>query len=437
VFAGKVYTRHAQLESKAVNAKFHGAKAVIFVADVPNHTDPDRVDKFSRNVGPGFRGLPFVQVRMEVADQWMALAGKDLKETMAAIDKDFKPQSMALPETLTVAMTVNVQREVKRVPNVCAYLPGETPEYVIIGAHFDHLGLGEQFSMAPSMAGTVHPGADDNASGTAGTLELARWFQSRGKLKRGVLFLNFSGEEMGLLGSSHYVNNPILPLNQAVAMINMDMIGRIRDGKVFVGGAGTGTTFQPLLEELGKGRGLNLDLSEQGGYGSSDHTSFTTKQIPVLFFFSGLHGDYHKPSDTWEKIEGANAAVLLELVAAVGEKLAGGESRPQFVRTAAPGPQAMASSGGGGGYGPYFGSIPDMADVPGGFRVSDIRENSPAAKAGVKAGDIIFEFDGKPIANLTDFTYALRARKPGDEVVVKIKRGSETIVTKATLEQRR
>lgn len=437
VFNGKVYTRHAQMEAKAVNAKFHGARAVIFVSDAANHSDADQVEKFSRNVGPGFRGVPFVQVRAETADQWLALAGRNLKDIMAAIDKDLKPESFDLPASLLVELGVDVQREVKRVPNVCAYLRGATDEYIIIGAHYDHLGLGEQFSMAPSMAGTVHPGADDNASGTAGVLELARWFKAQPQGKRGILFLNFSGEELGLLGSSAYVSNPVLPLDKAVAMLNMDMIGRIRDGKVFLSGSGTGSTFKSILEEEKAKTKLNLDLSEQGGYGSSDHTSFTTKQIPVLFFFSGLHADYHKPSDTADKIDAQDAAMLLEVIAGISTRLIEAGERPQFVRTADPRPQAVAGSSSSSGYGPYFGSIPDMSEVPGGFRISDVRENSPAAKAGLKSGDIIFEFDGKPIGNLMDFTYALRAKKPGDAVTVKYRRSGQEIETKATLEQRR
>ena len=143
---------------------------------------------------------------------------------------------------------IDIRREVKTVHNVGAYLPGDTDEYVILGAHYDHLGLGEQFSLAPSLAGTVHPGADDNASGTAGVIELAHWFSHEPKHKRGILFLTFAGEELGLLGSSYYVNHPILPLANAVAMINMDMIGRIRDRKIYVGGVGTGTTFAELAQ---------------------------------------------------------------------------------------------------------------------------------------------------------------------------------------------
>ena len=438
VFAGKVMTRHSQLDNKAVNARFHGAKAVIFVNDLPNHTDPDDLDKFSSLVGPGYREIAFVQVKAEVAGAWFHAAGKDLKTWMAAVDRDLKPASFAFPSDLTVDASIDVRRESKQVPNVAAYLPGEGSEYVIIGGHFDHLGMGEFSSMAPSMAGkAIHPGADDNASGASGVLELARYFGSRPKRKRGILFLNFSGEEMGLLGSAAYVSHPLLPLHQAVAMINMDMIGRIRDGKVFVGGTATGTTLKALLDEVAPHYpALKLDLTEQGGYGSSDHQSFTVARVPVLFFFSGLHADYHKPSDTWDKIDAGNAAGLLQLVADTTQRLANAPARPRYVRVAAPAQEASASASRS-GYGPYFGSVPDMSEVAGGFRISDVRDGAPAAKAGLKAGDVIYEFAGSPIKNLYDFSQALRMHKPGDEVLVRWRRDGREMEGKATLTTRR
>jgi hypothetical protein len=434
VFAGRVLTEHAQFASKASNAKAHGAAGVILVNDLANHAgEGDSFEKFGGSAGPNNAGIPFVQVSSEIVEKWLTQAGKNLKDLEAAIDKDLKPQSFALPDSLRAEVEVDIQRDVKTVENVAAYLPGETDEYVIVGAHYDHLGLGEQNSMAPSMAGTVHPGADDNASGTAGVLELARYFAAQPKHKRGVLFLCFAGEELGLLGSSFYVNNPPLRLDKAVAMINLDMIGRIREGKVFVGGSGTGTTLKAVLEQAISKRDLKVDFTDQAGYGSSDHTSFTTKQVPVLFFFSGLHGDYHKPSDTWDKIETAPAAELLRLIADVTARLADGAERPQYVRVAPVRPGGM---GGGPGYGAWFGSIPDFSEVPNGFRFSDVTEGSPASKAGLKGGDVLFEFDGKPIANLYDFTYALRARKPGEEVTVKVHRGDQVIVAKVLLGKR-
>ncbi len=306
----------------------------------------------------------------------------------------------------------------------------------MIGAHYDHLGLGDEHSLAPSQMGTIHPGADDNASGTAGVIELARWFSKQPKAKRGILFMTYAGEELGLLGSEWYVNHPVLPLENAVAMINMDMIGRIREGKVFLSGTGTGSTFAKLLEDVKPPATLHIDQSDQGGYGASDHTSFTTKQVPVLFFFSGLHGDYHKPSDTADKIDAPDAALLLDYVAELTGHLSNDDARPQFLHVATPS-GSTGDSGGGSGYGPAFGSIPDFNEPPKGVRFADVREGTPAAKAGLRAGDILIEFDGKEIGNLYDFTYALRAHKPGDIVPVKVLRGSQTIEAKVLLTERK
>jgi aminopeptidase YwaD len=441
VFDGKVYTAHAQMFSKAANAKMHGAKAILLVNDVAAHrTDEDRLEKFGSVAGPGNSGIEFVQVKAELVSAWLALADKKLDTIEADIDKTLKPESFALPATLTLDLNVDVEREIKTVHNVAGYLPGETDEYVIVGAHYDHLGLGEQYSLAPSMAGTVHPGADDNASGTAGVLELAHWFSQGAKHKRGILFLTFAGEELGLLGSSYYVDHPELPLAKAVAMINMDMIGRVRDDKVYVGGAATGTTFQGVLKEATTRHPFHTDYSETGGYGSSDHTMFTAKQVPVLFFFSGLHSDYHKPSDTWDKIDAPEAVKLLGFIGDVLDHLMDDPGRPQFVRVAEPhghGDVAGSGSAGKSGYGPDFGSVPDFTELPNGVRFADIRPGSPAAKAGLKAGDILTEFDGKRIQNLYDFTYALRASKPGQEVLVKVLRADQTIEAKVLLTERK
>lgn len=441
VFAGKVYTEHSQFFSKAVNAKMHGAAGVLLVNDVANHApDSDELENFARTVGPRDAGLPFVQIKAAQAEQLLEGTGKNLREMAQAIDGDLQPRSFALPATVRVHTVTDLRRDTRTVHNVMGLLPGETKEYIVIGAHYDHLGLGEQFSMAPSMAGTPHPGADDNASGTAGVLELARYFAGQPKQKRGILFMTYAGEELGLLGSSYYVNHPLLPLEDAAAMINMDMIGRIRDGKVYVGGTGTGSTFSELLDEAAKATPLHLEFSDTTGYGSSDHTSFTTKQVPVLFFFSGLHGDYHKPSDTWDRIQTGPAVQLLKSVSGLTEKLASGE-RPRYVKVEPPkgNPHAAGSgsAGSGGGYGPYFGSIPDFAEPPSGVRFADVRAGSPAEKAGLKGGDILIEWDGRTIGNLYDFTYALRAQKAGDVVKVKVLRGGAPAEATVTLEQRR
>ncbi len=436
VFDGKELTSHANLAIKAANAKAHGARGVILVNDVAAHRDADKLVDFGRDNGPTDSGIFFVQVKAASAETWLKAEGRDLADIEAGIDKDLKPRSFALAK-LKVDLAVDIRHDTKTVHNVAAYIPGEAKEYVVVGAHYDHLGLGDEHSLAPSLVGHIHPGADDNASGTAGVIELARWFSKQPKQKRGILFLTFAGEELGLLGSGWYVNHPVLPLEDAVAMINMDMIGRIRDGKVYVNGSGTGSTLTALVKDVKAPAGLHFDLSEQTGYGGSDHMSFTLKNVPVLFFFSGLHGDYHKPSDTADKIDAVDAATLLDYVAQVALRLEDDPGRPQFVRLAQPQEPGAGSGSSGSGYGPNFGSIPDFDEPPKGVRFADIMDGTPAAKAGLKAGDILIEFDGKEIGNLYDFTYALRAHKPGDLVLVKVLRGGQTIEAKVLLTERR
>jgi hypothetical protein len=438
VFEGKTLTQHAQFAAKATNAKLHGATGVILVSDRANHPgDADQLEKFGITVGPTNARIPFVQVTEARVDKWFSDAGKSLDKIEADIDKDLKPQSFPFPETIRVEANLDIERAVKTVHNVVAMLPGQTDEYVIIGAHYDHLGLGGQHSLAPSLTGTVHPGADDNASGTAGVMELARFFATQPRQKRGILFLNFAGEEQGLLGSAYYADHPILPLAKAVAMINLDMIGRMRDNKLYIGGTASGSNLKPMLEKIIPTSGLRVDYSGGTTEGSSDHTSFTSHQVPALFFFSGLHADYHKPSDTWDKIDAPAAARLLALVAEVAESLRDAPDRPDFVKLAAPTPHSgNVSAGPVSGYGPYFGSIPDFAEGTIGVKFSDVRENSPAAKAGLKGGDIMTEFDGKAIQNLYDFTYALRAKKPGDEVKVKVTRDGKPLEVTVVLSRR-
>ena len=443
IFEGKAFTDHAQFYSKAANARSHGAKGVVLIRDLMNHKqDREELETFGRTNGPADAGIPFVQVRAEVAQQWFRAAGKDIQELETAIDGDLKPRSFAL-KGVEIREYVDVERAVKSVNNVAAYLPGQTDEYIVIGAHYDHLGLGGQFSMAPSLTGTVHPGADDNASGTAGVLELAHYFAAmQPKPKRGILFLTFAGEELGLLGSGFYANHPELPLSKAVTMINLDMIGRARDGKIYVGGAGSGSTLRASLDVLTPQRSLKVDYSDTSSSSSSDHTSFAAKHVPVLFFFSGLHGDYHKPGDTWDKIDSASAVEVLQLVADVAMRLQNDTDRPKFVRVVDKnnphsGEVSGVSSTSGGGYGPNFGSIPDFAEPPKGVRFADVKEGSPAALAGLKAGDILITFGDKDIANLYDFTFALRSHKPGDEVLVEVLRDAKTISVKVKLTERK
>jgi hypothetical protein len=383
--------------------------------------------------GPENSGIVLVQVKNDAADAWFRAAGKSLDNAQLEIAHSGKPASFAFPDQLHMSIKVDIETTRATVDNVLAYLPGKTDEYVIVGAHYDHLGRGNYDSLAPSQIGQIHPGADDNASGTAGVMELARVFAPlKGQLQRGILFTSFAGEELGLLGSAHWVQEPTMPLDKAVAMLNMDMIGRIKDDKVYIGGVGTGSTLKATLEQISSKSNFKIEYSP-GGYSASDHTSFVTKRIPVLFFFSGLHSDYHKPSDTWDKINSSSAARLVDVVGGTALQLASASERPTFVTVVEDKPLA----GSGGGYGPYFGSIPDFGQVENGVKFSDVKPGSPAAKSGLKAGDILVQFGDKPIKNLYDFTDALRRSKVGDVVEVTVMRDGKPLKASVKLEQRK
>jgi hypothetical protein len=437
-------THHSQTITEAINARNHGARAIVIANGKLGDGEEDLLTRFGSVSGPENIGIVFVQVKNAEAESWLQTAGKSLKDAQDQINASTKPASFALPDNLHLFLNVDIETTRATVNNILAYLPGQTDEYVIIGAHYDHLGRGNVDSLAPSQIGQIHPGADDNASGTAGVLELARLLASeRGQLKRGILFMDFAGEELGLLGSAEWVKEPTRPLEKAVAMINMDMIGRIKDDKVYIGGVGTGSTFKSILEQAQKEQAQKEQAQKDsafkieyspGGYSSSDHTSFVSKKIPVLFFFSGLHSDYHKPSDTWDKINAPSAAKLLDLIGNVAVQLAGAPERPTFQTVVEDKPPG---GGDGRGYGPYFGSIPDFGETTNGMKFADVKPGSPAAKAGLKAGDVLIQFGDKPIKNLYDFTDALRRSKVGDVVEVKVLRDGQPVSASVKLEQRK
>jgi membrane-associated protease RseP (regulator of RpoE activity) len=265
-------------------------------------------------------------------------------------------------------------------------------------------------------------------------MELARSFSAEGARPRhSLLFMAFSGEERGLLGSANYVGSPLIPLDRTVAMINLDMIGRVSRNRLYIGGVGTSSQFRQWLQEANQGFGFQLDYSDSG-YGASDHMSFARREVPVLFFFSGLHADYHKPTDTWEKQLPVETAKVLEMVSRVVNRIDEANDRLQFVRVQRQqqprdhGEAASEQTGDPGpGYGAYFGSIPDFGEVERGVKFADVRDGSPAAQASLRPGDTLIQFDGKEVRNLYDFTDYLRAKRPGDEVPVVVLRDGQEI----------
>ncbi|MDX6613467.1 MAG: hypothetical protein QOD75_2653, partial [Blastocatellia bacterium] len=340
-------------------------------------------------------------------------------------------------------------------------------ETIVIGAHYDHLGFGGEGSLAPR-EGEIHHGADDNASGVAGMLELARILSAQHpRPKRTIVFIAFSGEEEGLLGSNYYVNHPLVPMGNTIAMINMDMIGRMKNDNLIVGGIGTAPQWRSLIESENQMQSLTINASapanapedmsrrtaagiplvvsangrtivtsepgknfaltlNEDGFGPSDHSSFYSKQVPVLFFWTGTHEDYHKPSDTADKINYKGEARILAYVGRVVQDIDQNEKRPSY---------AVAKSEATGrsmGFRVYLGTIPNYADSTNGLLLDGVRDDSPAAKAGLKAGDRIVKLAGREVKNVYDYTYALGEMKAGQEYAVEALRGTERVVLKIT-----
>lgn len=436
IFQGKANTEYATFFRKAMVARSHGARALLIVED-PVHADQSNFSDWLRDPQTEEYGIPVLRLSRSRAQQVVG-SQVDFAKIASDIDADLRPRSRALTgASMTYAESLAKNR--RTVKNVVGVLRGSDPvksrEAVVLGAHYDHLGLGGRFSLAENAVGQVHNGADDNASGTAAIIEIAKLAAAnRSRFPRSLVFITFAGEELGLLGSVHYVNHPTVPLDRTVAMLNLDMVGRAA-GRIFVSGLDTAPELTGDVNAAAADLPLKVSVTGEGSAvgGSSDNTSFLLRQIPSIFFFSGLHADYHRPTDDWPKIDAEGGAAVASLAYALAERIA---ARPDRLTFVAPPPQdhaASASSSSGPGYGPYFGSIPDFGDNDSrGVKFADVRAASPAANAGIRKDDVLISFDGKPIKNLYDFTFALQAKQPGDTVeVIVLREGKEV---KATVE---
>jgi Zn-dependent M28 family amino/carboxypeptidase len=433
------FTTAGQLRFKVAAAQSAGVGALLIISS----EDDLKTDALAnlRYDNAGLAGIPVAVISKQTAEK--------------------------LANAKEVTLAINVVRADVPAHNVVGVIEGSDPvlknEYIVIGAHYDHLGRGGEGSLAPR-AGEIHHGADDNASGTAGVIELARVFSAqRQKLKRTLVFIAFGGEEEGLLGSNYYVNHPLVPLDKTVAMINMDMIGRMKDRKLVIGGVGTAKEWRQLITQANMSqkmsiaansgapapKGVPIVVSANGrpimtvdpngafeltmnedGYGPSDHSSFYIKQVPVLFFWTGTHSDYHKPSDTFDKINYNDEARILTMVAHIVRDIDDAGHRLTFNTAKADPPR-------GGGFRVYLGTIPNYADSNDGLLLDGIRDDSPAAKAGLKAGDRIVKIGNRDVKNVYDYTYALGEMKAGQEYVVEVMRGGEKLTLKITPEARK
>jgi hypothetical protein len=394
----------------------------------------DVLMKFGYGGNPGKDRKPIFHISQKTCDKLLqATLKKTLAQLEAAIDKDFKPQSALLADWTATGET-NIKTVQTEVKNVIGVLEGEGPlanETIVVGAHYDHVGFGKYGSLAPGNH-SVHNGADDNASGTVSLLEIARRLGSRKKkLPRRIVFIAFTAEELGLIGSAKYTAKPIFPLKDTIAMFNMDMVGRMKENKLTVFGVGTAPRWKGLLNEFGKDR-FKLTLKPEG-FGPSDQSSFYAKKIPVLHFFTDTHSDYHRPSDDWEKInfEGMSNVVDLfeKIVIATAEK----KERPKYLEVkqrARVGRQRTGSR-------PYFGVIPSFGSDAKGCAISGTSAGGPARKGGLKGGDVIVKLGTNKIENLEDFDLALRKFKAGQTVEVTVMRKGKPVKLKVKLGQPR
>jgi len=423
------FDAHSPLRKKASVARDKGALAIIFVNPYDENKTSDDLVEFNFDRGGSVGGFSAVSVKRSFIEQLMQSEGINFKEVYDKIIETKKPSSFELKNS-SARITTEV-KEVEAVSwNVGGFIEGNDPElkneWVIIGAHFDHLGMGGEGSLYRGDKPQIHNGADDNASGTTGVLELAEKFASqKDKLKRSVAFFTFSGEELGLLGSNYLVNNLPFPAADAVTMINMDMIGRLKDSSLIVYGTGTSSNWKDLLNKENK-YGFKLTFNDEG-FGPSDHSSFYGAKIPVLFFFTGTHEDYHKPSDDTEKINFDGEEKILDYVYNIALDIDNTPERPDYLLVEKKQTGQMFTRK------VYVGTVPDFASNVDGYKISGVSEGSPAQLAGLQGGDIIISFGGKKISNIYDFTYALGDFVPGDVVDVIVKRGEEEITYKIKL----
>ncbi|QDV36544.1 M20/M25/M40 family metallo-hydrolase [Tautonia plasticadhaerens] len=425
----------ATFEHKAVNAFRHGARLVLLVNDSGSAEEQDELLQFTSAGTERYTTVPFVMAKRAFVDSILGAAGAptldELEERIAG-GEELSPSSLAL-EGVTLDARIRVEQPKITAKNVIGVLEGSGPladETVVIGAHYDHLGSGGMGSLAP-FSREIHNGADDNASGTAMMLELARRLASRpDPLPRRVVFMAYSAEERGLLGSRYYVEEqPLYPIDQTAFMFNFDMVGRLNEERTLtVFGVDSTPGFRELVTAAGPSYDLSIRPNAQVA-GNSDHASFHEKGVPVAFLFTGTHRDYHRPSDDVEKVNFEGMARIADFAEVLLLDVARRPQRPAFVAGDEPEPQPRVA-----GSSASLGTIPDYDDSVEGVRLNGVREGSAAEKAGLKGGDVIVGFGGAPVGTIYDFMEGLTTSKPGDTVAIEVRRGEETLTLEAVLD---
>lgn len=399
---------YAALRYKAMNAREKGAKAIIFVTPY-SQVEEDDLNTIGRDYSYSDSGIQSLIIRRDKAEEIFSEHGKNLKDLELNLSN--KTISSFVLSNTKAKISSEVLEQRGESSNVIGLIEGTDPvlkdEFIVIGAHYDHIGLGQRNSRSEERSSdSIHNGADDNASGVAGLIELAKLFSCRqDSLNRSLVFIAFSAEELGLIGASYYVDNPKVPIANTVAMINMDMIGRLDDDKLTVFGVGSSPEWKELIKSSNAKFDFELSLNNSG-FAPSDQSVFFAKEVPVLHFFTGLHDDYHTPGDDWEKINSEGQKKVLLLMSDLIMRLDTQEDKVAFTNIEEP---KKASSK----FNVYLGTIPDYSNQIEGVKLMGVRNGSPADKAGLKDDDTIVEYNGKQIKNLYDYVYALGDSKPG------------------------
>ena len=436
--------RYAGLRYKAMLARDHGATAVLFVTG-PNSPNAGELTGLNFDSSVAGSGIIAASISSNVVNALFAGSGKDLKSLQSALDKEnpHAESGFTLPK-VKMQITTAIEHLKKTDRNVVAVLPPSSPalpnaEYILVGAHYDHLGHGESGGAMQRKGEehAIHPGADDNASGTAAVLELAAALareraEKPENFQRGIIFALWSGEEIGLIGSSQFAGRPPVAISNIAAYVNFDMVGRLRDNKLSLQGVGSSSAWRKLIEKRNVAAGFNLSLQEDP-YLPTDTTPFYSKRVPVLNFFTGSHEDYHRPTDKPDTLDYDGLERITKFARALIADLAKGPERPDYLTV------ARSDSGGGSreNLRAYLGTIPDYATEVAGVKLSGVRGGGPAEKAGLKGGDIIVEFGGKKIANIYDYTYAMDAVKIGQPVQVVVLRDGQRVTLTVTPEARK
>jgi len=434
--------RYAGLRYKALIARNHGARALLVVTG-PNSPNAGELARFTYDTSQAGSGIIAATLSGAAADRLFAGSGRTLKELQSNLDNENPHAEGSLALTnVHLRLTTAVQHVRQTDRNVVGWLPpasqATSGEVVLVGAHYDHLGHGETGGFArKDEEGQIHNGADDNASGSAAVLEiaaaLARERRERPEsFRRGVVFALWSGEELGLLGSTHYSDHPVMPLTNTVAYVNFDMVGRLRDNKLTLNGTGSSTVWRRLLEKRNVAAGLDLHLLDDP-FPPTDVTAFYPKGVPVLALFTGSHEEYHRPADKADTLDYAGLERVTQFAAGLVRDLVAAPERPDYLKVE----RSERSGSSRESLRAYLGTIPDYATEVSGVKLSGARGGSPADKAGIQTGDIIVEFAGQKIANIYDYTYAIDAVKIGQPVKLVVLRGGERVELTVTPEARK